>query len=158
MNCAAIKNLNGGVKMQNEIQTHDNSFTPQNWAVLVWGLLLAGFVFLAIAPLAAIIIAYVQKNRFRGTPFYSHMYHAIFTFWIATIAQTIVGIFIVKQAFQMNWEYPSTLSYDFDLAKNYFIGAALCLSFVVLWYVIRSIKGLVLALDGTPYKSTLGVF
>lgn len=96
-------------------------------AVITYVLYLAGWPTLHLATIAGVIIAYVQKGEARGTIWESHFDTAISTFWVCLV----VGI----------------------------VAAPLCLigigfvmyGFLLVWFLYRSIRGLIHALDNKPY-------
>jgi uncharacterized membrane protein len=105
---------------------------PQTWAIIVWVLFIASYFTLTITSIVALIIAYVKRGDFAGTPFESHMTSAIRTFWISLI----VGII------------------GFVLA---FVGIGfVILGLLALWQLFRVIRGLVRALDGDPIADPTG--
>jgi uncharacterized membrane protein len=144
--------------MQNAGQHGESEFTPQNWATIVWALFLAGFIFPVLAPLAAIIIAHIQRNRFLGTAFYSHMTHALITFWISTIITLFFATGIYTILAQLDWSAPDPFIDSAIPMKNFLIGTGVVFGLLTLWTTIRSIKGLVLALDGAPYRPMAVIF
>ncbi|GAA0567196.1 DUF4870 family protein [Rhizomicrobium electricum] len=88
--------------------------------------LLLGFA-TGVAAIGAVIIAYIQRNEARGTMWESHYEAIISTFWVAVVG-LVVGVplcFIL-------------------------IGIPI-LAVLAIWYLYRSIRGLVHALDVKLY-------
>ena len=52
----------------------------RNWTVAVWVLYLGAHI-TVITVIAGLIIAYMKRPQFAGTPYESHMTSAIRTFW-----------------------------------------------------------------------------
>ena len=100
--------------------------SPQTWAIIVWGLYLAGIFTFAITIIVAVIIAYVKRRDLAGTPYESHMTSAIRTFWISVIFG-LIGFALIIVA----------------------IGFVV-LGLIALWQLFRVIRGLIRALDGRP--------
>ncbi len=95
-------------------------------AILVYALYLAAFVN-GLTALIGVILAYVKRAEARGTVYESHFTNAIETFWIA-LGLCILGAVTI-------WIGIGILA---------FIGA-------FAFYVYRSIKGLVRAIDARAY-------
>ena len=96
-------------------------------AIIAYGLFLAGWPTLHLATIAAVIIAYVQRGEAQGTIWQSHFDNVIRTFWIALI----VGVVAVPLCF---------------------VGIGfVILGFLVVWFLYRTIKGLVRAIEARPY-------
>lgn len=113
------------------MQTTESGTSPKTWAIIVWALMLAGYV-TAITAIIGVIIAYLKRGELAATPFASHMTSAIRTFWIGLIG-AIIGVVLS------------------------FIGVGLIiLGLVVIWQLFRIIRGLVRALDGRPIENPDG--
>jgi uncharacterized membrane protein len=73
-----------------------------------------------------LIIAYIKRPDFAGTPYHSHMTSAIRTFWISIIIGIIGGV----------------LS---------FIGVGIIILIALaIWQIYRCVRGLVRAANGQP--------
>jgi uncharacterized membrane protein len=97
-------------------------------AILAYILLLVGWPSLHLTTVAALILAYVQRNDARGTVWESHFSNIIEVFWLSLVAG-IAGILLIPA-----------------LGLGFVV-----LVFLVVWFLYRSIKGLVRAVDGRPY-------
>ena len=106
---------------------------PKTWAIIVWGLYLASGV-TGVTIIVGVIIAYLKRPEFAGTPFESHMTYAIRTFWIGLIGSviSIILLFVL-------------------------IGIPLLIA-VGVWCIYRMIRGLICALDGRPIVNPEGWF
>ncbi len=113
------------------MQTTGQGTEPKTWAIIVWALYLAGLV-VGITALVGVILAYVKRGELAGTPYQSHMTYAIRTFWISLIG-AIVGMVL---AFVL-------------------IGFLVLLA-VGVWFIYRSVRGLVLAIDDRPIPNPEG--
>lgn len=97
-------------------------------AIIVYGLYLVGWPCLHMSTIAGLVLAYVKRGETRGTIWQSHFDNAIHTFWIS------LGVMV--------------------------IGVPLCfvgIGFVILgllfvWFLYRTIKGLVRAIEYRPYE------
>lgn len=97
-------------------------------AIVVYGLYLAALPFsCGIAGIIGVIIAYVKRRDARGTIWESHFDNQISTFW-AWFALSVVGVLTV-------W---------------LLIGFAVLVAAYV-WFLYRTVKGLVHALEGRAY-------
>jgi uncharacterized membrane protein len=100
-------------------------------AIVAYVLFLVGWPTLHLATIGGVILAYVQRNDVRGTIWESHYEAIIATFWISLLAGvagvlacvTIVGLIV---------------------------GVPLLIG-LVIWFLYRSIRGLVHAIEAKPY-------
>ena len=97
-------------------------------ALVVYGLYLAAVVSGGIAGVAGVIVAYIKRGEARGTIWESHFENQISAFWV-WLALFVVGC-----------------------ATFWILG----LGFVIMgiafvWFLYRTIKGLIAALDWKPY-------
>jgi uncharacterized membrane protein len=103
----------------------DESF--RGTAIIAYVLYLLGWPSLHLATVVALILAYVQRGEARGTIWESHFTNVIETFWISLI----VGLVAIPLCF---------------------IGVGfVVLAFLVVWFLFRTIKGLIRAIDGRAY-------
>ena len=96
-------------------------------AIITYGLFLAGWPTLHLATIAAVILAYVQRGESQGTIWESHFTNVIHTFWTSLI----IGALAVPLCFVV-------------------VGFPI-LGLLVIWFLYRTIKGLVRAIDSRPY-------
>ncbi|MGQ0741337.1 MAG: DUF4870 family protein [Alphaproteobacteria bacterium] len=85
-------------------------------------------LFSGITAVIGVIIAYVKKGDARGTRWESHLDNLISVFWVALIG-FIVGVLTI-------WM----------LGLGFLILVAL-----FVWYLYRTIKGILAAVDSKPY-------
>jgi uncharacterized membrane protein len=96
-------------------------------AILIYILFLIGWPSLHLATIVGLVLAYIQRGDARGTLWESHFSNIIEVFWISLL----VGIIAI----------PLCL-----------VGVGfVVLGLLVVWYLYRTIKGLVRAVDGRPY-------
>ena len=108
---------------------HTATATPDSSrtiAILVYALYLAAFVN-GLTAVGGVILAYVKRGEARGTIYESHFTAAIETFWIS-LGLCLLGVATI-------WLGVGVLA---------FLGA------FVFW-IYRSIKGIVRAIDAKPY-------
>jgi uncharacterized membrane protein len=104
------------------------------WAVVVWGLYLASFLF-GLTWIVGLAIAYVKRDQLKGTLWEGHMTYAIRTAWLALgwgvsgVALLIVSLFALIPI----------------LAFAGFL-IFLMLGFIPIWFFVRSLLGLMKAL------------
>jgi uncharacterized membrane protein len=103
----------------------------RNWTIAVWVLYLGGYV-TVITIIAGLIIAYIKRPDFAGTPYQSHMTYAIRTFWISIVAG-LIGVVLI------------------------FVGIPLVLLIALaVWQIFRCVRGLVRAINGQPIEDPMG--
>jgi uncharacterized membrane protein len=97
----------------------------RNWTIAVWVLYLGGYV-TVITIIVGLIIAYIKRPDFAGTPYHSHMTSAIRTFWISIIIGIIGGVL------------------------SFVIVGIFLLIALAIWQIFRCVRGLVRAVNGQP--------
>ncbi len=96
-------------------------------AIIVYGLYLVGWPCLHLPTVAGLVLAYIKRGDARGTIWESHFNNQIETFWISLV----IGIVAVPLCFVL-------------------IGFPI-LAVLVVWFLYRTIKGLIRAIEGRPY-------
>lgn len=95
---------------------------------VVYGCYLASLL-IGITSIVGIIIAYIKQGEAQGTPYASHFQWQIRTFWF-TLLFSIIGVVL------------SIVGIGF-----------LILLAVLVWFIYRSIKGLLRANEGLPIEN-----
>jgi uncharacterized membrane protein len=96
-------------------------------AIISYVLLLAGWPTLHLATVAGVVLAYVQRADWRGTIWESHFSNVIHTFWAALI----VSVLAIPLCF---------------------VGVGfVVIGVVILWFLYRTIRGLIRAIDRVAY-------
>ena len=103
----------------------------RNWTIAVWLLYLGGHI-TVITIVAGLIIAYMKRPQFVGTPYESHMTSAIYTFWIGA-SLSVIGFYLSF--------------FDFGIPV---------LVAVAAWQLYRCARGLVRAINGQPIEDPEG--
>ena len=117
----------------------DNMPPPQSYApspaalenlrivsIVAYALFLAVFVS-GLSAIAGVILAYVKRGDARGTIYESHLDNLISVFWVSLVV-SIVALPLV------------------------FIGIGFVIYLIlVIWYLYRTIKGLIQVLDGKAF-------
>ncbi len=107
------------------------STEQRNWALAVWLLYLGGHITL-VTVIAGLVIAYMKRDDFAGTPYQSHMISAIRTFWISLVVG-LIGIALV------------------------IVGIGIFILFaLVVWTIFRCVRGLVKAINDQPIENPTG--
>ena len=96
-------------------------------AIIVYGLYLGAVLTCGLAGVAGVILAYIKRDEARGTIWESHFQNAIHAFWIWLM------LFVIGVA-------TSWLLIGFAV-----IGVAF------VYFIYRTIKGLIAAIDSKPY-------
>ena len=107
------------------------SSEQRNWTIAVWLLYLGGHI-TVITIIAGLVIAYMKRAQFAGTPYESHMTSAIRTFWIGLIGAIISGVLIFV-----------------------LVGIPLLIA-LAIWTIFRCVRGLVRAINGQPIENPTG--
>ena len=97
-------------------------------AIVVYGLYLGGaFLTCGIAGIAGVILAYVKRDETVGTVWHSHFENAIQAFWI-WLMLFVVGV-----------------------ATSWILIGIPIIGIAFLYFLYRTIKGLVAAIESRPY-------
>jgi uncharacterized membrane protein len=107
------------------------SSEERNWTIAVWLLYLGGHI-TVITIIAGLVIAYMKRPQFAGTPYESHMTSAIRTFWIGLIGAIISGVLIFV-----------------------LVGIPMLIA-LAIWTIFRCVRGLVRAINGQPIENPTG--
>jgi uncharacterized membrane protein len=95
--------------------------------IIMYGLFFAAFI-TGLSFFAAGVLAYVQRDDLKGTIYEGHIRNGIEVFWVTLVAAVAGAITI-------------------------FLGVGLAILFgTFLWYLYRTIKGFMRALDGRAYS------
>lgn len=98
--------------------------------------------------IVAVVLAYVKRDDARGTVFESHFSNVITVFWAAVaffvLLMAAIGFGAVR-LFSMPEPQPDPQIVAFA------VGAWGAMVLFAVWYLYRTIKGLVRAIDGKPY-------
>jgi uncharacterized membrane protein len=125
---------------------------PRVFALVCYGLLLLACTN-GLTAVVAVVLAYIKRDDVRGTPFESHFSNVITVFWasvafvVAFIAAAGLGVITVFGTAHGNHPDVSSMPPLIGFAVAVWLG---CVSFAV-WYLYRTIKGFIRALDGRAY-------
>jgi uncharacterized membrane protein len=108
-------------------QSAERGDSARLMAIVAYALFLAGWPSFHVTTVIALVLAYVQRGESRGTIWESHFTNIIHTFWISLI----VGIVAIPLCFVL-------------------VGFGV-LAVLAGWFLYRTIKGLIRALDDVPY-------
>ena len=123
---------------------------PRIFALVCYGLLLLACTN-GLTAVVAVVLAYIKRDDVRGTLFESHFSNVITVFWasvafvVAFIAAAGLGVITVFGTAHGNEPHLGPQLIGFAAA----IWLA-CVCFGV-WYLYRTIKGFIRALDGRAY-------
>ena len=96
--------------------------------IVVYGLYLAALLSCGLAGIAGVIVAYLKRGDARGSIWSSHFDNQIETFWIWLVLAIAGGLTV--------WVLGLGL---------------LVIGFAFVWFLYRTIKGLLRALESKPY-------
>ena len=133
-------------------QTSTASDDMRTLAIIAYALYFA-FFFAGVTPLIGVIIAYVKRGDARGTIWESHFDNLITVFWVSLVLCLLmipIWIFVLGTTIAVaaaTWP-ASLFTFPFILVLIFFPFSLL----VVAWYLYRTIKGFVRALDSKAYS------
>jgi uncharacterized membrane protein len=122
--------------------------------LVVYGLFVLA-IFNGFSAIAGVIIAYLRRDAARGTMWEGHFRNVIHVFWMAlgVAAITLVllieaaGGFIFSMAATDGHPPPIVIGWLIALVPVFWLGAVI----FFVWYLYRTLRGLVLAIDSKPY-------
>ena len=95
--------------------------------IVCYALYLLGVPTGGLTTLIGVIIAYVKRQEAAGTPWASHLDNVISVFWVSLLV-SIVGLLTI-----------------------WFLIGFVIFFVLTIWYLYRTIRGLIRALDTQPY-------
>jgi len=121
-------------------------------AIVVYALYLLALAN-GLTAIAGVVVAYIKRPDAKGTAYYGHFSAAITTFWVVLVAGALLVALTLQLVFGTLLFYERPVA---DLAWHTSVMAVLpliWLGFVLLliFYLYRTIKGLVRAIEGRPY-------
>lgn len=109
------------ISSQQPVPTVDES--ARGTAIIAYILYLIGWPTCHLSTVVALILAYIKRGEVRGTIWESHFDNIINTFWVTLVAGIVFGIMVM-----------------------FVIGIPLLFA-LAIWFLYRTIKGLVRAID-----------
>ena len=108
-----------------------------------------------LTAIAGIVLVYLKRPEARGTIWQSHLRNLLWVFWISALFFLAAAMLILPglvtllvALFQTNGNPPAALVGGLFAALPALAFASLLFG---LWYLYRTIAGLVRAVDGQPY-------
>ena len=95
--------------------------------IIVYGLYLGALFCGGLSGVAGVILAYIKRDETRGTVWESHFENAIHAFWIW------FGLFVA------------------GILTAWFLVGFVLIGVAFIYFIYRTIKGLILAVDSKPY-------
>ena len=122
--------------------------------LLVYGLFLLA-MFNGATAIAGVILAYIKRDEARGTIWEAHFRNIIHVFWIALGAAVVALVLLIEAAggfaismFATNGNPPPyVIGWFIALIPVFWLGAVI----FFLWYLYRTVRGLVLAIESKPF-------
>lgn len=111
----------------NDVSQAKDEDSARILAIVAWVLFIVGWPTLHLATIGGVILAYIQRGDAAGTVWESHYEALISTFWISLV----IGVVAVPLCFVI-------------------VGIPL-LAGLVIWFLYRSIRGLIHAIESKPY-------
>lgn len=136
-------------------ETHARSDRDLRTILIVVYSLFVLAIFNGLSAIVGVIIAYIKRDESRGTPWESHFRNVVHVFWIAlgvaAIALVLLieaaGGFIFTMATTNGHPPPLVLGWLIALVPVFWLGAVV----FSVWYLYRTLRGLVRTLDYQPY-------
>jgi len=100
----------------------------RTWVIIVYGLYLGALVCGGISGIVGVVLAYIKRDEFRGSVWGTHIENAIHAFWVWLLL-CVLGA-------------PLTLLFGLGL---------LVIAAAFIYFLFRTIKGLIAAIDSKPY-------
>jgi uncharacterized membrane protein len=100
----------------------------RTWVIIVYGLYLGALVCGGVSGIVGVVLAYIKRDEFRGSIWGSHIENAIHAFWVWLLL-CVLGA-------------PLVLLFGLGF---------LVIAAAFIYFVFRTIKGLIAAVDGKPY-------
>jgi uncharacterized membrane protein len=122
--------------------------------LIVYSLFLLA-MFNGFTAVAGVILAYIKRDEARGTIWESHFRNLIHVFWIALAVAVVAVALLIEAAggfaitmFATNGNPPPiVIAWLVALIPVFWLGAVL----FFLWYLYRTVRGLVQAIESKPY-------
>jgi uncharacterized membrane protein len=108
-------------------QNAERAHSARLMAIIAYVLFLVGWPTFHVTTLIAVVLAYVQRGEAPGALWESHFTNVIHTFWICLI----IGVVAIPLCF-------------------FLVGIPIEILLAV-WFLYRTIKGLIRAIDEMPY-------
>lgn len=96
-------------------------------AIIVYGLYIGAVVTCGVAGVVGVVIAYIKRDEARGTVWHSHFENAIHAFWAWFIMMAI------------------------GIATAWFLIGIVVIGAAFVYFLYRTVKGLIAAVDSRPY-------
>jgi uncharacterized membrane protein len=100
----------------------------RTYTIIIYGLYLGAILCGGASGLVGVVLAYIKRDEYRGTVWASHIENAIHAFWVWLLL-FVAGI-------------PLLLAFGLGV---------LVMAAAFIYFLYRTIKGLIAAIDGKPY-------
>jgi len=110
------------------ITTAPSEVDARTYVLIIYGLYLGALVCGGATGIVGVVMAYIKRDEYKGTVWESHIENAIHAFWV--------------------WLLLFAAGIPFLLA---FGAGVLLMGAAFLYFLYRTIKGLIAAIDGKPY-------
>lgn len=122
--------------------------------LVIYGLFILA-IFNGLSAIVGVIIAYIKRDEACGTPWEGHFRNVVHVFWIALGVAAIAlillieaaGGFIFAMATTNGHPPPVVIGWLIALVPVFWLGAVI----FSVWYLYRTLRGLVRTLDSQPY-------
>lgn len=120
---------------------------PRVMAIVCYALFIVAMTN-GITGIVGVVLAYIQRPEARGTIWESHFDNLIHVFWwgVAVFALFLIALIFGVFGFAHSVEHDAFPGVLFLVPVIWLLGVA-----YVVWYLYRTVKGIVQALDGKAY-------
>jgi uncharacterized membrane protein len=119
----------------------------RTFTVICYVLFIAAFMN-GLSAIIGVVLAYIKRDEVRGTAWESHFRNLIYVFWAAMVMTVLLLAMFAGGAFGI-FTAAQTNSFNGAIALMPLAGIASVL--FLIWYLYRTIKGLIGAIDGKPF-------
>lgn len=105
-----------------------------------------------ITAIVGVVLAYVKRGDARGTIYASHYSNLITTFWVTLVLGLILCALVVQAVFGTILFLAHPIVFEWHpWLYGFFPGVALGFVALAVFYLYRTVKGLVRVLEGVAY-------
>jgi uncharacterized membrane protein len=117
------------------------------YAIVCYGLFILAFTN-GLTAIAGVVLAHIKRGEVRGTIWESHFTNLIRVFWTG-VAFWVVFCLAAVFGFAGVWHMAMTDNFAPPMLLLPVLGLAFLI--YVVWYLYRTVRGLMLALENRPY-------
>ena len=135
--------------MSDTPQTNPTSSTDVRVLAIVCYVLFIAVFTNGLTGIIGVVLAYIKRDDARGTVWESHFTNLIHVFWIGI---AVFAVFLAALGFGALGVMRSASTNQFSGAILFLPAVWICGVGYLVWYLYRTVKGLIQALDGKAYS------